>query len=654
MVALSKKIVLNQALVVIPIATLLKSTRLQLERRSFQPLVLAASFRYYGLLSIAEPKTSAGDAISPIEVSMATRAKPSAHVLAPLEKAPTGIKGLDEISSGGLPKGRTTIVCGGPGCGKTMLGIEFLVRGATEFNEPGVLVAFEETPQEMARNVASLGFDLQDLSDRKKLFLDYVYIEPSEIAETGDYDLEGLFIRLEHAVNTVGAKRVMLDTLEALFSGFSNPGILRAEIRRLFRWLKDHDLTTVVTAERGEGTLTRHGLEEYVSDCVILLDHRINEQSSTRRMRIVKYRGTSHGADEYPFLIDEQGMSVLPLTSLELKHEISNERVPTGIANLDEMLEGKGYYRGSSILISGTASSGKTTTSASFADATCRRGERCLYVAFEESYDQLARNMKSVGLDFEPWVQKGLLVHQAWRPTQYGVEMHLLRIHKLVEKFKPQSVIIDPVTNLISGSTEKEVHSMLMRLLDYLKSGQITAFLTSLTSGGDLLEQSEVGISSLIDTWILLRDVELNGERNRCLHVLKSRGMAHSQQVREFVMTLNGIKLVPAYIGAGGVLTGSSRLAQEAKERAEALIRQREMERIQQELARKRDALQAQIQMLQADFAAEENKLALAIEQSEAREQQLELDRKAMAQSRRAGPKQESNSPSRKAAGGGR
>lgn len=585
---------------------------------------------------------------------MATRAKSAAHVLAPLEKAPTGIRGLDEISNGGLPKGRTTIVCGGPGCGKTMLGIEFLVRGVTEFNEPGVLIAFEETPQEMARNVASLGFDLQDLSDRKKLFLDFIYIEPSEIAETGDYDLEGLFIRLQHAVNTVGAKRVMLDTLEALFSGFSNPGILRAEIRCLFRWLKDHELTTVVTAERGEGTLTRHGLEEYVSDCVILLDHRINEQSSTRRMRIVKYRGTSHGADEYPFLIDEQGMSVLPLTSLELKHEISNERVPTGIGDLDEMLEGKGYFRGSSILISGTAGSGKTTTAATFADATCRKGERCLYVAFEESFDQLARNMKSIGLDLRKWVEKGLLLHQAWRPTQYGVEMHLLRIHKLVEKFKPQSVVIDPVTNLMSGSTEKEVHSMLMRLLDFLKGAQITAVFTSLTAGGDFIEQSEVGISSLIDTWILVRDVELNGERNRGLHVLKSRGMAHSQQVREFVMTPEGIKLIPAYIGPGGVLTGSSRLAQEAKEKAEALARRREIERIQEELGRKRDALQSQIKTLQADLAAEEARISQAIEQSQALERQLDLDRKAMAQSRRANIKQDSNSSIKKAAGGGR
>src|SRR5580704_2783305 len=445
--------------------------------------------------------------------------------LLPLEKTPTGIPGFDEISEGGLPKGRTTIVCGGAGCGKTMLGIEFLVRGAQEYNEPGVLMAFEETPEDIARNVASLGFDIEALANQKKLFLDFISVEPHEIQESGDYDLEGLFIRLQSAVDAVGAKRVMFDTLEALFSGFKNPGILRAEFRRLFRWLKDRGLTTVITAERGEGTLTRHGLEEYVSDCVILLDHRIKDQISARRLRIVKYRGTKHGADEYPFLIDEQGMSILPLTSLQLKHKVSDERVSSGVPDLDEMLEGQGYFRGSSILVTGTAGSGKTTLAASFAQATCRRGERCLYIDFEESPKQVARNMRSVGIDLAPWSEKGLLFHEAWRPTQFGIEMHLLRIHKLIEQVKPQAVILDPITNLISSSSEKEVYSMLLRLMDTLKSSGITTVFVSLTSGGATLEGTKVGISSLTDTWILLRDIELNGERNRCLYVLKSRGM---------------------------------------------------------------------------------------------------------------------------------
>jgi len=476
---------------------------------------------------------------------MAHRNSAAHHDIPALEKAPTGIPGLDEISGGGLPKGRITIVCGGPGCGKTMLGLEFLVRGATEFNQPGVLIAFEETPEEMARNVASLGFDLKDLAERKKLYLDYVYVEPSEIQETGEYDLEGLFIRLQHAVDKVGAKRVMLDTLEALFSGFSNPGILRAEIRRLFRWLKEKGLTTIVTAEKGEGTLTRHGLEEYVSDCVILLDHRITEQISTRRMRIVKYRGTKHGADEYPFLIDEHGMSVLPVTSMDLQHKVSNQRVPTGIPDLDDMLEGKGYFRGSSILISGAAGSGKTILAATFAEAACKRGERCLYIGFEESMNQIARNMKSVGINFKPWVKKGLLVHRAWRPTQYGIEMHLLRIHKLIEKFEPDNIVIDPITNLITASTEKDVHSMLMRLMDFLKENGVTSLFTSLSNVAEIAE-SEVGISSLIDSWISLRYTEIFGKRHRGLFVLKSRGMAHSTQLREMIITSKGIKLGPA------------------------------------------------------------------------------------------------------------
>jgi circadian clock protein KaiC len=476
---------------------------------------------------------------------MAQRNSPAHHDIPALEKTPTGIIGLDQISGGGLPKGRTTIVCGGPGCGKTMLGLEFLVRGATEFNEPGVLIAFEETPEEMARNVASLGFDLKDLAERKKLYLDFVYVEPSEIQETGEYDLEGLFIRLQHAVDSVGAKRVMLDTLEALFSGFSNPGILRAEIRRLFRWLKEKGLTTIVTAEKGEGTLTRHGLEEYVSDCVILLDHRITEQISTRRMRIVKYRGTRHGADEYPFLIDEKGMSVLPVTSMELQHKVSNQRAPTGVPDLDDMLERKGYFRGSSVLISGAAGCGKTILAAAFAEAACKRGERCLFIGFEESTDQITRNVKSVGINFEPWVKKGLLVHRAWRPTQYGMEMHLLRIHKIIEKYKPSNIIIDPITNLITASTEKDVHSMLMRLMDFLKERGVTSVFTSLSNIGEM-EESEVGISSLIDSWVLLRYTELFGKRHRGLFVLKARGMAHSPELREMLITSHGIKLGPA------------------------------------------------------------------------------------------------------------
>jgi circadian clock protein KaiC len=565
---------------------------------------------------------------------MAKKTKPRTHELVPLQKARTGIAGLDEITGGGLPQGRTTIVCGGPGCGKTMLGIEFLVRGALEFNEPGVLMAFEETPQDIASNVASLGFDIEKLAAENKLFLDYISVEPSEVAETGDYDLEGLFIRLQNAVETIGAKRVMFDTVEALFTGFANPGILRAEFRRLFRWLKDRGLTTVLTAERGEGTLTRQGLEEYVSDCVILLDHRIRDQISARRLRVVKYRGTKHGADEYPFLIDERGMSVLPVTALLLKHEVSSERISSGVPDLDEMLEGKGYYRGSTVLLSGTAGSGKTTLAASFADATCRRGERCLYIDFEESPQQVARNMKSVGIDLEQWSNKGLLFHESWRPTQFGIEMHLLRIHKLIEEVKPQVVVLDPITNLISSSSEKEVYSMLLRLIDSMKSSGITAVFVSLTGAGDSLEGTNVGISSLTDTWILLRDIELNGERNRCLYVLKSRGMAHSNQLREFVMTSDGIQLVPAYIGAGGVLTGSSRVAQEAKERADALLRQREAAANQLQIDRRRLALQAQVESLKAELADVEREAAETGLEEREREAELKLDRERMAESR--------------------
>jgi len=566
--------------------------------------------------------------------SISAETIPEVANLQSLPKSLTGITGLDSVSGGGLPRGRTTIVCGGPGCGKTMLGMEFLIRGAQQFDEPGVLVAFEETPQEMERNVASLGFDLKHLVETKKLFLDYIFVEPSEIQETGDYDLEGLFIRLQHAVDAVGAKRVCLDTLEALFSGFSNEGVLRSELRRLFRWLKDRNLTTVITAEKGEKSLTRHGLEEYVSDCVILLDHRVVDQISTRRMRIVKYRGTSHGADEYPFLIGKDGISVQPVTALEMRHQVTDERVSTGVSDLDRMLGGEGFYRGSSVLISGTAGSGKTTLGASFVDAACRRGERCLLVSFEESVNQISRNMQSVGLDLKQWTDSGLLVHQAWRPSQYGIEMHLLRIHGLVESTNPRHVVIDPITNLINGSAAKEVYSMLMRLMDYLKTRQITSIFTNLTNTGEVVEQTDVGISSLTDTWILCRDQELNGERNRCMYVLKSRGMAHSNQIREFLMSREGIRLIPPYIGAGQVLTGSSRAAQESGEKAAALVRAQDIERQQEALERKRSALEAQIRVLQMEFGAEELELERAISRQKLRELQLEMERDAMNQIR--------------------
>ena len=484
-----------------------------------------------------------------------------------LEKAPSGVKGLDEITGGGLPRGRPTLVCGNAGCGKTLLATEFLVRGATEFGEPGVLMTFEETAEDLSKNVASLGFDLKKLEGEKKLIIDYVHIERGEIEETGEYDLEGLFVRLAQAIESIGAKRVALDSIEALFSGLSDSAVLRSEIRRLFHWLKEKGMTAVVTGEAGtDGSLTRHGLEEYISDCVIVLDHRVQEQVSTRRLRVVKYRGSTHGTNEYPFLIDEAGISVLPVTSLGLDHSVSGERVSTGIERLDEMLDGKGFFRGSSVLVSGTAGTGKTSIAASFVDAACRRGERCLYFAFEESRNQLIRNMRSIGLNLEPQVKKDLLRFHMGRPTLYGLEMHLAQMHKMIEEFRPQVVVVDPITNFMSVGTTNEIKGMLMRLVDYLKLQGITALFTTLTAAGARsLEETEIGISSLMDTWVLLRDIETGGERNRGICILKSRGMAHSNQIREFLLTDRGIQILDVFRGPKGVLTGSARVAMEAQ-----------------------------------------------------------------------------------------
>jgi circadian clock protein KaiC len=553
-----------------------------------------------------------------------------------LPKACTGIQGLDEITTGGLPRGRTTLVCGGAGCGKTLLAMEFLVHGATQYNEPGVFMAFEETPEELAQNVSSLGFDLQKLIQQKKLSVDYVRIERNEIAETGEYDLEALFIRLNAAIEAVGAKRVVLDTIENLFSGLMNESILRAELRRMFRWLKQKGVTAIVTGERGEGQLTRRGLEEYVSDCVILLDHRVIDQVSTRRMRVVKYRGTSHGTNEYPFLIDEDGISVLPVTSLTLQHAVSEERISTGIPRLDTMIGGKGFFRGSTILVSGTAGTGKTSLATHFVNAACSRGERCLYFSFEESPGQLIRNMRSVGLNLEPWVKKGLLIFHSARPTLHGLEMHLSTIHKLVQKVKPKVVVLDPIGSLTQAGNERDAHNMLLRLIDFFKIEGITGFLTHLTTGGEALEHTDLNISSLVDTWLLLRDIELGGERNRALYVLKSRGMAHSNQLREFLLTNHGVDLLDVYLGEDGVLTGSSRLSKETREKAAALLRQQDLEARQRELRRKREALEARIVALRKQFEAEEEEATLQADQSQNREDLLEQGRESMARSRRA------------------
>jgi circadian clock protein KaiC len=459
-----------------------------------------------------------------------------------LPKAPTGIPGMDEISDGGLPKGRPTLVAGGAGCGKTLFATEFLVNGATQYDEPGVFMAFEENADELAQNVASLGFDLKDLVKKKKMIIDHVRVERGEIEETGDYDLNGLFIRLGHAIDTIGAKRVVLDTIEVLFSALPNQGILRAELQRLFRWLKDKGVSAVITAERGEGSLTRFGLEEYVADCVILLDHRVTDQMSTRRLRIVKYRGTLHGTNEYPFLITRDGISVLPITSVGLDHKALGERVSTGVKELDEMLGGKGYYRGSSVLISGTAGTGKSSLSAAFVDAACRRGERCLYFAFEESANQILRNMRSIGMDLAPHVKKGLLQFHVARPTVYGLEMHLVTMYNLIKEHKPKIVVLDPITDFFAVGSRAEVKAAITRIIDFLKTNQVTALFTSYTED-DGPNETVVGVSSLIDTWITLRNLEKNGERHRGLFVLKSRGMAHSNQIRSFQLASDGIKI---------------------------------------------------------------------------------------------------------------
>ena len=552
-----------------------------------------------------------------------------------LPKVRTGISGLDEITLGGLPKGRPTLVCGAAGCGKTLLGLGFLVRGAQQFGENGVCLSFEETPADLTANVGSLGFDLLKLQKARKLAIDYVYIDRSEIAETGEYDLEGLFVRLNAAINSVGAKRVLLDTPEALFAGLSDVGILRSELRRLFRWLKDKGVTAIITAERGSGTLTRHGLEEYVSDCVILLDHRVQNDAVTRRLRVLKYRGSTHGTNEYPFLIDEKGISVLPVTSVGLAHAAPRQRVPTGVPELDAMLGGKGYYRGSGVLVTGTPGTGKTSLGAHFIDAACARGERALLFSFEESPDQIIRNLRSVGIDLGRWVKNGLLHIEASRPSTFGFETHLVRMHHLLEAWNPKVVMVDPVSGLLPGGSAHDVNTLVLRIVDSIKLRGATALFTSLSEDDDA-QSTSISISSLVDTWILLRNIESSGERNRVLYVLKSRGMPHSNQIREFLMTSRGIRLRHVYLGPGGVLTGSARVAQEAEERRQEMLSRLEAQRQEAAARFNLRSLDARIAALVAEKEAHERELSSLVGEDQARRKAVNVEREALGRSRSA------------------
>lgn len=553
--------------------------------------------------------------------------------LAPqLSKTPTGIPGLDEVLLGGLPTGRPTLICGYAGCGKTLLGMTFLVNGATMFDEPGVFVSFEETSRDLAENVTSLGFDVPELIAAKKLAIDHVRIDRNEIEENGEYDLEGLFIRLGYAVDQIGAKRVVLDTLEALFSGLGDEAVLRAELRRLFGWLKDRGLTAIITAERGKDTLTRNGLEEYVSDCVILLDNRVQDQITTRRLRIVKFRGSAHGTNEYPFLLDQQGITVVPLSSTGLVHRITREVVSTGIPGLDVMMGPGGVYRGSSVLISGVAGSGKTILGASFAAASCARGERCMFFSFEESADQVVRNVRSAGIHLRQHTAADLLRFETKRPTSFGFEMHLAHMQRELDRFEPTTVVVDPVTSF--RGPDSEVHALLLRMLDMLKTRGITTFFTSLTGSNERTVPSDAGLYSLMDTWILLVDIESNGERNRGLYLLKSRGMSHSNQIREYLLTNEGVLLVEAYLGASGVLTGSARLAMEAQVRIEAQQGREEVGRRRRELESRRAVTERKIAELQAEMAAQDAEAGQLTAQDELRETAVDAERAAMGASR--------------------
>jgi len=535
-----------------------------------------------------------------------------------LEKCPTGIVGFDEISTGGLPRGRPTLLAGQAGSGKTLFALEFVLHGIEQYGEPGVFVSFEESPEELATNIASIGFDLERHQHENTLRILHLDIDPSDMIEAGEYDLEGLFLRLGAAIDATGARRIALDAVENLFSAFTDLRILRAEFRRLMNWLKDKGITAVITTERGNNTLSRHGLEEYIADCVVALDNRIDGQLATRRLRIVKYRGSAHGSDEYPFILDQHGFSVMPITSAGLSYPVITERMSTGVETLDAMLSG-GVFRGSSLLVSGTSGTGKSSTAAHMIDAACRRGESSLYLALEESPDQIMRNMSSIGFDLAQHVASGLLHFHAARPTASGLENHLATLVGLVNTFAPRVVVIDPITAFNTGTDDELVKTMLIRAVDLFKSHGITSLFTALTNGGDAPESTSVAISSLVDVWLLLRNLEAAGERTRGLYVCKARGIAHSNQIREFLLTHTGIKLVDVLLDTDGkILTGSARLMRQKQLECAVKARTTDSARRREVLEKKRHALEAKIAAMRADYDNEIYSLEAELEREDA------------------------------------
>jgi len=557
-----------------------------------------------------------------------------AAITAKLTKALTGIKGFDEITDGGLPRNRPTLLCGNTGCGKTVMSMEFLVHGAVQFSEPGVFFSFEETVDELVTNMESIHIDMEKLIREKKIYIEYLESGKSQVAQAGRYDLEGLFMRLQNAIQKVDAKRVVLDSMDALFYGLDKE-ILRTEVKRLFKWLKEKGVTSLITSEINEQFVTKTGLEQFVADCVITLDSRVIDQTTTRRLRIVKMRGSGHGINEYPFMIDGAGVSILPVMSQMANQNLTNNRISSGIKDFDGMLDGKGYFEGSSILISGSAGTGKTSIAISLINETCKNNMKGLYCAFEESTSQLTRNMRSIGLDIQPYIASGLLKLYSSRPTIQNLELHLISIQNIIEEFKPQILILDPVTNLMSEGINSEIRQMLAHFVDFLKSKNITTLFTAaITLESIKSNPSDEGISAMMDTWILVRDIELNSERNRGIYVLKSRGMNHSTQVREFVITDEGIKLLPIYVSPHGILTGTSKLEETLRQEEERKLFENKIKIREHELEIKREIMENNISLLKTEFNAELEMLSQAKMERNLNNEALETGQKEITELR--------------------
>ena len=540
----------------------------------------------------------------------------------------TGVKGLDDVLGGGIPQGHAMLLVGKPGTGKSILSMEYLLHGIELHKENGVYISFEESEKQIISNAASFGWKFEEMVKKNKLAISYIDMQPEQMRTVGDYDLSALILRVKGAIKKVNARRVVIDGINNLLSTFDDERIIRSDLLRLIREIKEVNATIFITGERGHDSWSKMGFEEYLADGLMHLDNRTDGNYQTREIQVVKCRGINHYTGKSPFIINSEGMSIRPLITADFDYKVLKSRVSTGIADIDNMLGGKGLYRGSTVYITGPSGAGKTSISSSFANGACSRGERALFLAFEESSDQIIRNMKSIGLSLDKWVNEKLLYFYTARATTNSLEGHLDNIMTMVREVEPTCVVLDPISAFRPIANENETKLMLIRLNDYLRARKITTVFTALSSDGEYSEHADVQLSSIADTWIVVRIMDYKGERNNVMQLMKSRGMSHSRQMKEMYFTGNGLKLQNVYQGPEGVLTGAARIGQEKYEKLKEARNVIEIDKNRKKIERKKSLLEASIEALKHEYEEELEALHAAIEEAEEQNSKIKETRK--------------------------